>query len=30
MKPDDARPRQIKVNLGGAEKKEEPELVGAR
>jgi HSP20 family protein len=26
----EAQPKQIKVNLGGSQKKEEPELVGAR
>jgi HSP20 family protein len=29
-KKPEAQPKQIKVNVGGAEKKEEPELVGAR
>ncbi len=29
-KKPEAQPKQIKVNVGSAEKKEEPELVGAR
>ena len=30
MKKPEAQPRQIKVNVGGSQKAEEPELVGAR